>query len=468
MQMRSRVVKLTLLGGLAAVVVVSAMAATFIFPRPSKAVASAPVTDLTMLQGGTSAGASSINDAGDIVGAGDSALHPGQDHAILWTGGVPKDLGTLMGGTTSHATGINNVNVIVGNSDGGQYGQDLVLWKQDQNGVYQANDILVPSGATNTSAVGINDQELVIGQATVVDPVTNVEHWYGFTWKAGIFTPLTVPSRYDYCLPSGLNNLGAIVGVCTSADQSLRQAYVWQSPEDTTPLPLKVLPGGSFDEVHGINDRGEMVGDSSNDSSPFGHPVFWASVTADPIDLGYPLPPTTPQCYCGALGINNQHQIVGTSRGDGWQWATGAPPATLLPRIANCTVNAIWPLAINNVGQAVGVTWCTDGDHPTEWTVTPPSPQQQIQAISTQVQTLITSGTLTSGEGAALEVKLQAASASLSRSGGTSTGNTTAACHQLQAFVNQVQADVRSGRLTQAQSQSLLSATSTITTRLCK
>src|SRR5690348_8615084 len=85
-----RLSRLTLTGGLtAAIVATSFVAVISLRPPASHAAASAMVTDLPMLTGGTDTRASGINDAGEIVGDGNSSLFPGEIHAILWTGGAP-------------------------------------------------------------------------------------------------------------------------------------------------------------------------------------------------------------------------------------------------------------------------------------------------------------------------------------------------------------------------------------------
>lgn len=102
--------------------------------------------------------------------------------------------------------------------------------------------------------------------------------------------------------------------------------------------------------------------------------------------------------------------------------------------------------------------------------------QQQIQALTTHVQELVSTGAMTSGQGTVLQGKLNAANASLARdlsseSAGaapsTSTEGHTAACHQVQAFVNQVRAFVRVGILTPAQGQPLINGASALITQLC-
>jgi len=78
--------------------------------------------------------------------------------------------------------------------------------------------------------------------------------------------------------------------------------------------------------------------------------------------------------------------------------------------------------------------------------------QQEDALIVSQVNTLVSAGTLNTGNGNALTTKLNSATASLN------AGNTTAGVNQLNAFINQVTAFQRTGKLTSAQAQSLINA----------
>ena len=80
------------------------------------------------------------------------------------------------------------------------------------------------------------------------------------------------------------------------------------------------------------------------------------------------------------------------------------------------------------------------------------SAQQQIALIVGQVNALVNAGILDSGNGNALSVTLNNATASLN------SGNTTAGVNQLKAVINQINALVTSGKLTSTDAQPLLSA----------
>jgi hypothetical protein len=80
------------------------------------------------------------------------------------------------------------------------------------------------------------------------------------------------------------------------------------------------------------------------------------------------------------------------------------------------------------------------------------TPQQVINLIIDDVEELVNTGVLNSGQGNSLISKLQAAIAALNQ------GNTTAACNELQAFINQVNALISAGVLTPAQGQPLIGA----------
>lgn len=92
------------------------------------------------------------------------------------------------------------------------------------------------------------------------------------------------------------------------------------------------------------------------------------------------------------------------------------------------------------------------GNHRVQVFDGPPPPQHTLQSLRDSTDTLVTAGTLRQGDGNALTAKLDATINSLDR------GNTTSACNQLRAFINQTHAFINSGGLTTAQGHALIDA----------
>ena len=89
-----------------------------------------------------------------------------------------------------------------------------------------------------------------------------------------------------------------------------------------------------------------------------------------------------------------------------------------------------------------------------------PIPAQAIQALISAVESLVAQGVLNAGQGNALTSKLRAALQQLER------GNTQAAANQINAFINQVEALIRSRRLTPQQGQALIDAATNIISQI--
>lgn len=85
-------------------------------------------------------------------------------------------------------------------------------------------------------------------------------------------------------------------------------------------------------------------------------------------------------------------------------------------------------------------------------TITAFTPQDAIELLVDNVDVLSDGGQLTHGQAAGLKAKLEAAIASLNH------GNTGAACNQLQAFINQVNAFINARKLSQSEGQELIDA----------
>jgi hypothetical protein len=89
-------------------------------------------------------------------------------------------------------------------------------------------------------------------------------------------------------------------------------------------------------------------------------------------------------------------------------------------------------------------------DKPASTTITVLSPVQATNQILTNVQNLVTSGVLNSGQGNSLKVKLNNAIADIN------AGDTKKATNELNALINQVNSFITTGVLTQAQGQPLI------------
>jgi hypothetical protein len=84
-----------------------------------------------------------------------------------------------------------------------------------------------------------------------------------------------------------------------------------------------------------------------------------------------------------------------------------------------------------------------------------------IEDILDDIEDLTDTGVLNQGQGNALIAKLEAAERMFNE------GNTMAACNELQAFINQLEAYVRAGILSVEEGQSLIGAANSMISQLC-
>ena len=90
------------------------------------------------------------------------------------------------------------------------------------------------------------------------------------------------------------------------------------------------------------------------------------------------------------------------------------------------------------------------------------TPEAQIDRIIDEVNNLFSTGNFNDGETKSLIVKLEGALQKLDK------GNTNAACNQLGAFINQVNALINSGRLTFEEGEQLIFAAEAVIDELCR
>lgn len=160
---------------------------------------------------------------------------------------------------------------------------------------------------------------------------------------------------------TGINNNGQAVGSCAFSNGSFR-AWSWSAGQ------FRELPslGGNLAKAYGINDRGDIVGESNPRGIKFGRACMWRS-DGQLVDLG-----TLGGIGSWAISINQNREIVGRS------WVTGNTMAhafvirngvmTDLGVLPGPTNNYSAANAINASGTIVGLSDGTGGyPNPTRW-----------------------------------------------------------------------------------------------------
>jgi probable HAF family extracellular repeat protein len=242
-----------------------------------------------------------------VVGYSAGHLSDGSNiqHPVLWqNGGTPVDLGTLPGITFGEADAINDAGMVVGYSFTSTPNvRHAVLW---QNGTI--TDLGTLPGDTSSEAGFVSSSGQVLGSSYAPNGPT-----HSFLWQNGVMTNLdTLLGQNAY--PGYINDSGQMAGDLKTASGDYH-AFLWQNGMITD---LGTLPGGSTSDPGGLNNRGQVVGQSTINVKNLGplqtHAFLWQNGAM--IDLGTLVtgkPPHTAQLTSVAMGINDSRQVVGES-----------------------------------------------------------------------------------------------------------------------------------------------------------
>jgi len=244
--------------------------------------------------------------------------------------------------TYTDAVGINNRGDIVGSFADGRGLHGYIL----RRGTFTTLDFPA-QGVGGTVAKGINDRGEVVGFY-----VQSGSAIHGFVWDEGKFTQIDAPEA-DITYLHGINNRGQVVGHSRKDIFALAHGFLWAEGKFTSLDIPGVLIVGRGTETMGLNDRGQVVGSFQSGGIDRGFLINDSGVTQ--IDIG---PMGT-----RAAGINNHGQIVGSFRNaaleeraflrqaDGSFTTIEAPNAT-----------RIGAIGINDGGDVVGLFTLAGGD----------------------------------------------------------------------------------------------------------
>lgn len=311
--------------------------------------------------GGTFATGNAVNNEGWVTG--DANLTGDQNrHAFLWVNGAKTDLGTL-GGPNSFGHSLNAKGQVVGNAETSvpdPAGEDACgdktmlicspfLWQKE------AMTPLATLGGKNGSAKSINERGQAVGTAENAFPDTTCPVGVVFPqekpviWAQGDIRELPTIDDDPDGVATSVNDRGEVVGAsgdCTFLSHGL----LWREGAITDLGTLEGVPLSPLD----INSKGQVVGFASSPDGTIFVAFLWQNGVATSLGT---LPPDV---FSVAFGINNKGQIVGDSCDESfacraflWQDGTMTELNTLAQANAPFLENAN---SINSRGQIAGKT----------------------------------------------------------------------------------------------------------------
>lgn len=333
-------------------------------------------TNLGGLPGGIGSQVNWISANGLMAGIADNGqsdpLNPAlpQVHGVLWDHGQMIDLGTLPGGADDMwAMAVNNRGEVAGEAYntipdaysfyGYGYQSRAVYWNK---GVME--DLGTLGTGTDAIAILINEPGEVLGVSYVdSNPsafCSGVQ--LGFTFTTGSFIWDKKNGMRDIGTLGGtctvaydLNNRGQVVGQSSQAGDPSNVAFVWDRAAGMKQLPTAANLYGS---AGAINDEGKIVGEGDG---PDGQPsaLLWER-KAGKWQATYLGSLHSGDCAFGS-SINSSGQVVGLSGPNGcitvlpFLWEDGGPMVdlnTLVP--SNSSIQLHEALQINDRGEIAG------------------------------------------------------------------------------------------------------------------
>jgi probable HAF family extracellular repeat protein len=335
--------------------------------------------DFGTLAGGASSDAVWITDNGLILGNSQNGetdpLIPGfpEIRAVLWRNRHIMDLGTLAGGNESISFSLNNRAQVVGLATNGiadpnsmsglGYQTRAFFW---QNGAMK--DLGTLGSGTDAAAGLINERGQVVGWSyTDADPSDICAAVYGFPLSTGSFLweegkgMLDLSGLGGTCtVAKGLNDRGQVVGQSWSTGDATGHAFRWDHKNGLVDLGTL---GGDHSSADAINNKGQAVGASYVSDNVQIHAALWKGSTS--LDLG-----AVDSDTCSfALSINENTQVVGIS-GDtncastrAFLWEHGGAMVDLNSLISSDSgIYVTFASTINDRGEIGGVGVLPNGD----------------------------------------------------------------------------------------------------------
>ena len=247
-----------------------------------------------------------MNSSGQVVGRylGENSTN----NAYLWENGQRTDLG-YFGGISSSASDINDAGQIVGTFNTARDKFNPFLW---QNGEM----IDLGTLGFNGGAMGINNQGQVVGYSGLVFGIT-----HAFQWENGNMIDLGTLPGDNGSIAYDINDSGQAIGYSSNSLLRQSRATLWSNGQV---IDLGTL-GGNMSAAIAINNKGQVAGfDTVGGNGAPNHAFIWED--GEMADLNSLIDRDSGWFLQQVSGINDSGQIVG----QGINRATGQSHAFLL------------------------------------------------------------------------------------------------------------------------------------------
>ncbi len=200
--------------------------------------------------------------------------------AFRWQGGQMTALEPFPGGFSSYATGVNNKGQVVGwaeNSVADPTCDPSFQILQFRAAIWQPGGTMqeLPPlpGDSTSAATAINDLGQVVGiSGDCGIAVGGVSARHAVLWQNGVPIDLGNIGGDAWNTPTAMNNAGTIIGFANRAPGVARTyaAFIWTPAGGMK--SLGTLPGDLRSQALGINEKGQIVGQSRG--GPFNRRAF--------------------------------------------------------------------------------------------------------------------------------------------------------------------------------------------------
>ena len=221
--------------------------------------------------GGRASTAEDLNNLGQVVGGSETA--DGEWHAFVWDAvdGM-VDLGAL-GKGSSTAYHINDDGHVFGAFETNEWEIRIFVWERNR-GLIELHEVGTV-GVSRCRVAAFNDFGEAAGTSQSAESNSKYVTPYirslqkgkpsgperAYHWKNGVMTELKGPGSV-LSVPSGINNVGQIVGFSVNEGSPVRHACVWDEAGMMKGLGKlgKLIEFGREYIAKGINNRGQIVG----------------------------------------------------------------------------------------------------------------------------------------------------------------------------------------------------------------